>query len=123
MNPCNPLDSIADILDEVPDLVFVYSPDGRYLYVNRAASVFLGQDAVEVIGMHWKDLGYPEQVMAPLFSRVLEVAENGVPVYHRVRTSPERGERTLDLSLTPVRCSNDRIFAVLAVAHDVSEFF
>ena len=66
MREYSPMDSLAEVLDDVPDLVLAFSADGRYLYLNRAAAAFLDADALEVIGRHWEDLGYPAKVMAPV---------------------------------------------------------
>lgn len=123
MRECSPLDSLSDILMDVPDLVFVYSTDGRYLFVNTAAAEFLESDSLEVIGRDWRELGYPAEVMEPLLARVSEVARTHSPVHYRTTTSAARGSRTLDMSLTPLPCSHDAVMAVLAIAHDVSEFF
>ena len=123
MKDCSPIDMLSDILDEIPDLVFAYGLDERYLFVNRRAGEFLGDDPLDVIGYHWRDLGYPAEVMEPLLGRVAEVAASGLAVHYRLTTSPQRGNRTLDMSLTPLRCEDGDVFAVLAIAHDVSEFF
>jgi PAS domain S-box-containing protein len=120
---CSPFDVIADILDEVPDMVFAYSPDGCFLYVNREAASFLGAEQLDVIGRDWRDLGYPAEVMEPLISRVAEVFSTTKPVHYRLITSVERGSRTLDMSLTPLRCDGEGVVGVLAIAHDISEFF
>lgn len=123
MKDCSPIDMLSDILNDVPDLVFAYGLDERYLFVNRRAGEFLGDDPLDVIGFHWRDLGYPAEVMGRLMDRVAEVASSGAPIYYRLVTSAERGGRTLDMSLTPLRRDDGGVFAVLAIAHDVSEFF
>ncbi|MBF4510573.1 MAG: PAS domain-containing protein [Aeromicrobium sp.] len=123
MRDCSPIDMLSDILNDVPDLVFAYGLDERYLFVNRRAGEFLGDDPLDVIGFHWRDLGYPAEVMERLMDRVAEVASSGTPIYYRLVTSAERGGRTLDMSLTPLRRDDGGVFAVLAIAHDVSEFF
>lgn len=123
MRDCSPIDMLSDILNDVPDLVFAYGLDERYLFVNRRAGEFLGDDPLDVIGFHWRDLGYPAEVMERLMDRVAEVASSGTPIYYRLVTSAERGGRTLDMSLSPLRRDDGGVFAVLAIAHDVSEFF
>lgn len=123
MRDCSPLDALSNILCDVPDLVFAYSLDGRYLFVNRAAAEFLDCDPLDVIGHTWRELGYPADIMEPLFDAVLGVAETRDPVHYRVVTSPIRGGRTLDIALTPLRSEDDEVLAVLAIAHDISEFF
>lgn len=123
MRDCSPIDTLSDILNDVPDLVFAYGLDERYLFVNRRAGEFLGADPLDVIGCHWQELGYPPEVMERLMEHVAQVAASGEPMHYRLTTSEQRGRRTLDMSLTPLRCEDGAVFAVLTIAHDVSEFF
>lgn len=123
MRDYGPIDALSEILVDIPDLVFTYASDGRYLFINASAARFLGADPMDVIGRHWRDLGYPDDVMDPLQSQVQDVARTGESRYYRLTTSEARGARTLDLSLTPLRSDDGTVFAVLAIAHDISEFF
>lgn len=122
MESCSPLDALGAILDEVPDLVFAYSEDGRYLFVNRAASQFLGADPFDVIGQHWRDLGYSDKVMEPLLQAVGEVFATGASDFYHTMTTPERGSRSLDISLTPLRGEDEGIVGVLAICRDVTRY-
>ena len=45
MESCSPIDTLEETLKDVPDIVFVYSEDDRYLFINRARLKFLGPDA------------------------------------------------------------------------------
>ena len=119
----SPIDVLPDILMDVPDLVFAYTRDGRYLFVNAAAGEFLGTDPMDVIGSHWRDLGYPTDVMMPLTMRVEAVANSGKAEHYRFTSSPKRGSRTFDMSLTPLWSEAGTVLAILAIAHDISEFF
>ena len=123
MRNWSPIDVLPDILMDVPDLVFAYTRDGRYLFVNTAAAEFLGTDPGDVIGEHWRDLGYPSDVMLPLTRRVAAVASTGEAEHYRFVSSPSRGLRTFDMSLTPIWSEEGHVLAVLAIAHDLSEFF
>jgi len=123
MQGWSPLDVLPDIFMNVPDLVFAYTHDGRYLFVNEAAAEFLNAEPMDVIGSHWHDLGYSAEVMLPLTMRVSSVASTGKPEHYRLTTTPEKGLRTLDMSLTPLWSDSGNVLAVLAIAHDISEFF
>jgi PAS domain S-box-containing protein len=118
----SPIDVLPEILMDVPDMVFAYTRDVRYLFVNAAAADFLNADPSDVIGRHWRDLGYPPAVMLPLTLRVEAVASTGEAEYHRFTSTPERGLRTFDMSLTPLWSEQGNVLAVLAIAHDISEF-
>jgi PAS domain S-box-containing protein len=107
---------------DVPDLVFVYSEDGRYLFANKAAGAFLGADPFDIIGQHWKDLGYADNVMEPLLEAVREVFDTGKPDFYHTVSSPERGARSLDISLTPLRCEGGESIGALAICRDVTNY-
>lgn len=123
MRECSPIDVLSDVLDDVPDLAFAFAEDGSYLYVNRAAAAFLGTDPADVIGYHWRELGYAPEVLEPLLQRAEDVMVTGTAQTWRTKSTAQRGGRMLDISLSPLRCDEDRICAVLVIAHDISEFF
>jgi len=115
------LEALSEVLGDVPDIVFAYTRDERYLFINTAAARFLQAEPLDVIGYHWRDLGYPEDVMLPLTNRIKAVADSGEPEYYRVVGSPERGSKVFDMSLTPMRGSDGDVLAVLAIGHDITE--
>ena len=122
MRDYSPIDAASEILNDVPEIVLIFSIDGRYLFVNRRAAEFLGADAFDVIGNHWRDLGYPEEIMEPLLSRVEATAASGRHDRYRLTTTPQRGSRVLDVSLTPLEGDSESVYAVLFIAHDITEF-
>ena len=123
MRESTPLDVLNDVLVDVPDLIFAYTSDGRYLFLNHAASEFLHAKPIDVIGCHWSDLGYSAEVMEPLCGHVAEVASTGEAERHRFTATSKRYSRTFDISLTPLWSEEGNVLAVLAIAHDISEFF
>jgi PAS domain S-box-containing protein len=118
----NPVDCLENILMDVPDLVFAFAEDGRYLFVNRAAAEFLGADPLDVIGYHWTDLGYPESVMHPFMEALDSVFVTGVPNIYTAQSSEERGSQLFDISLTPLLHGGSQIAAVLAIGRDVTKY-
>ncbi|MBC7266566.1 MAG: PAS domain-containing protein [Coriobacteriia bacterium] len=122
MRDYSPIDAVAEVLSDVPELVFVFTPDGRYLYVNNAAAGFLGDDPVDVIGRHWQELAYPAEVMEPLQAWIERAAADKRAYRHIHRSSPQRGSRWFDISLTPLCCEDGGVYGVLLIAHDVTEY-
>jgi len=90
----SPIDVLPEILMDVPDLVFAYTCDGRYLFMNAAAAMFLGVGSMDVIGRHWSEMGFPPEVMQPLVERVSTVATTGRPEHYRVHGSPQHDSET-----------------------------
>lgn len=121
LNDHSPIDALPDILMDVPEMVFAFGAGGRYLFINHAAARFLGADPIEVIGYDWRELGYDAVVMEPLMELVRHVMETGETERHAMTSSAERGNRPIGLSLTPLRDEDGGVFAVLMIAHDLSQ--
>ena len=122
MEECNPVDALSGILMDVPDLVLAYSADERYLFANHAAAAFLNTTPLDIIGRHWRELGYRSTVMEPLMARVANVLDTEQPEYYRGTSSPERGEVEHNVSLTPLRCPDGSVVGVLAIVRAVEGF-
>lgn len=76
MNPSAPIDevlarasSLASILEQAPDGIFIADLDGRYTYVNAAGCRMLGYARDELIGRAILDLIQPEDVARLLQSK------------------------------------------------------
>jgi PAS domain S-box-containing protein len=113
---CSPLDTLSEILGDVPDPVFAYTTDGRYLYVNAAAGEFMGLPPLE-------ELGVPAEVMEPLAAKVVAVASAGRSQHYRFEATALRDLRVFDVSLSPLWTEAGSVLAVLAIFHDVSAYF
>ena len=120
---CSPLDTLSDILGEVPDPVFAYTADGRYLFINTAAAEFMDRAPLDVIGRHWQELGVPAGVMETLTAHVAAVASTGRSQHYRFEATALRDLRVFDVSLSPLWTETRKVLAVLAIFHDVSEYF
>jgi PAS domain S-box-containing protein len=120
---CTPLDTLSDIFADAPDPVFAYTADGRYLYINAAAGAFMELAPLDVVGRHWQDLRIPAEVMEPLADKVATVASTGRSQHYRLEASALRDLRVFDVSLSPLWTETRSVLAVLAIFHDVSEYF
>jgi PAS domain S-box-containing protein len=120
---CTPLDTLSEIFADVLDPVFAYTADGRYLYVNTAAAAFMDCPALDAVGRHWEDLGVPAEVMEPLAAKVATVASTGRSQHYRFEATALRDLRVFDVSLAPLWSEKRSVLAVLAIFHDVSEYF
>ena len=123
MRECTPLDTLSAIFADVLDPVFAYTADGRYLYVNAAAAAFMDCPALDAVGRHWQDLGVPADVMEPLAAKVAAVASTGRSQHYRFEATALRDLRVFDVSLAPLWTETRSVLAVLAIFHDVSEYF
>lgn len=122
MNPSDVIDALATGLNDVPDHVFAFTLEGRYLFVNLAAAEWLGHTQDEVIGYHWRELGFDPAVLEPLTAKIGEVAETGVAQWHDLYGSAKRGRPLLNISLTPLRCESGGVMGVLVIKRDVTRY-
>jgi PAS domain S-box-containing protein len=120
---CSPLDTLSDIFADALDPVFAYTADGRYLFVNPAAAKFMDCASLDVVGRHWQDLKVPAEVMEPLAAKVALVASTGRSQHYRFEATALRDLRVFDVSLSPLWTEARSVLAVLAIFHDVSEYF
>jgi len=120
---CSPLDTLSEIFGDVLDPVFAYTADGRYLFINATAAEFVGRAPLEVVGRHWRELGVPAEVMEPLAAKVAVVASTGRSQHYRFEATALRDLRMFDVSLSPLWTEARSVLAVLAIFHDVSEYF
>jgi PAS domain S-box-containing protein len=118
-----PLDTLSEIFADALDPVFAYTADGRYLFVNAAAAAFMDCAPLDVVGRHWQELRVPAEVMEPLAEKVAMVASTGRPQRYRFEATALRDLRVFDVSLSPLWSEERSVLAVLAIFHDVSEYF
>lgn len=118
----SPIDVLPDILMDLPDPVFAFTTDLRYLFINTAAAEFLNALPIDVVGRRWQELGYSPAVMQPLSDKIESVVATGRPARYRLSGTALKDLREFDLSLTPLWSDEQRMLAVLVIAHDISEF-
>ncbi len=115
---------LTSVLSAVPQMVFWKDGDRRYTGCNRAYVAFLGhQSQAEILGKDDAGLGVPvdfAQTLEELEDKVLATEE---PIVDRaVRlTSPQGVERSVLLSVLPLRRPGAGAQGVIGVIADVTE--
>ena len=109
---------VEELLAASPDPMWVYGPDGRFLYVSPAAAEMNGRPASEMVGRSWRELDMPAEIMEPFEGRLQRVAETGTP--ESGEAAARDGEHVLEYILTPVPADDGGVQAVLATARDVT---
>jgi PAS domain S-box-containing protein len=110
------------IIDLVPNLIFVKDGGGRFLMVNAAFADFHGKTVEEIQGLNEADLGFPDEETARYRAEDQEVLRSGVPRY-----LPESNTIAADGSLRilhsikiPFTFSRTTSACVLGVTADVT---
>lgn len=73
-------DLLKDVIDNLPQMIFVRDPANRYLMVNDAMAAFLGLPADQVTGRKDADIAHDQQQAAQSHQHDLEVIARGQPL-------------------------------------------
>lgn len=112
---------IRQLLELVPEAVFLKDEDGRYRYANEAAAEFLGLSVEEILGRTDRDL-FPEDaalMIGHLHERVLASGEPRRLSYPL--TMPSGETRHWEVSWLPVSDDDVGFRGVGGIARDVTE--
>ena len=110
------------LLTLVPSPVLVLTDEGGLLYANRSAVKVLDSGALEdLLGRSLLDLLVPEY-RAGLQETLRRTVSGDHGADIQVRLSPEHSDQVLDLDLRLLAVTWEREPAVVALAHDVSDW-
>ena len=80
-------------LSNIPDFVYVISPDNRFIYANDALIKVWGRTREESIGRNWIELGYDEARAKQHSSEIQQVIETKNSIQGEVYFSGTNGRR------------------------------
>jgi diguanylate cyclase (GGDEF)-like protein/PAS domain S-box-containing protein len=115
-------ESMRQVLDLLPVMVFAVDTAGRLLFTNEATRDFLGAGTSAVEGMHLASM-LGEVAGGDLLDAIEELIRSGQTVadIEDVVRVPDGGERHLRTWLVPYEDTGSGAPAVLAVSSDVTE--
>ncbi|MDR9426409.1 MAG: PAS domain-containing protein, partial [Marinobacter sp.] len=64
------------LIDSIPDLIFVFDEQGRFVFVHAADESRLSRPVEEIMGQHYRDI-LPPQLAGQLESTKAEIARSG----------------------------------------------
>jgi PAS domain S-box-containing protein len=64
-------------LSYIPDFAYVFNPEGRFVYVNKALLDLWGLKLEEAVGKNFFDLKYPDELAAKLQRQIQQVIDTG----------------------------------------------
>lgn len=110
-------DRLLDVIDLLPDALFVVDAQGHYLFVNGACEQLLGYRPAELIGRRMMDLVLPEDRAKT--ARAAQVVMAGHPLNCFENRYVRKDGRVVDV-MWSARWSGDGGFR-LAIARDMTE--
>lgn len=114
-------ESLRQVIDLVPYLVFAVDLDGVLRFANEATSAFLGTSAAHMEGQELRDVLGPS--MSDDFLRTAhDLTERGVPLtdLEDIAVDSDGKERFLNISLIPFEDAVSGTPTLLAVCNDVT---
>jgi PAS domain S-box-containing protein len=109
------------ILDNTPDLAYVWDLDHRFIYANQALLKMWGRTWEEAIGRNCLQLGYEPWHAAMHDREIDQVVATKQPVRGEVPFTGTAGRRIYDYLLMPVLGANGEVEAVAGTTRDITE--
>ncbi len=109
------------ILNNTPDLAYIFSLDHRFVYANEVLLQMWGRTWEEAIGKNCLELGYEPWHAAMHDREIEEVVATKGPIRGEVPFTGTFGRRIYDYILVPVIGPDGEVEAVAGTTRDVTE--
>jgi signal transduction histidine kinase len=102
------------------DSQFIFDKACRYLFVNSTAAARSGLQPAEMEGRHWRELGFPSAVLAPLEANIKAVFRTGQVICGEIIIDYPAGTGVTyyEYTLCPLNSASGQCEAVYYIAHD-----
>jgi diguanylate cyclase (GGDEF)-like protein/PAS domain S-box-containing protein len=108
------------LLDESSDPIFMFDPNGQYLYVNRAFAEGVNRKLDEIIHKKIWDV-FPKDEADKRFAVVKWVFENGETRIIEVRVPRTDGDRYYITTAKPVINTDGKVASVICISKEITE--
>ena len=109
------------VLDSIPDPILLIDRDLTIKYVNRAAVDATGIPMERWIGHTWRDLGFPDHLVARYEERTRHVFATGEPLEEEIDVERAQPARSYETRYVPVLDAAGRVDHVLSISRDESQ--
>jgi PAS domain S-box-containing protein len=119
-----PVPRIEDIhrllLNESPDPIFAFAPDGEYLYVNRAFAEGVQKRVEQILGRRIWDV-FPREEADKRFAALNSVFQSGLEKVIEVRVPRTDRDHYYVTTITPIKDAQGRVSTVICSSKDITE--
>jgi PAS domain S-box-containing protein len=109
------------IADHTTNIIALFDPEQRYLYINKIIEEITGQSVSTFIGKTNRDLGQPEELVnqwEAAFRAALQTGEKQIIEYE---FPTPNGQRFYQSHITPMRADDGSIEQLLGVTSDITK--
>jgi PAS domain S-box-containing protein len=107
-------------LDSIPDLVYVFDLEHRFIYANAPLLAVWGKSREEAHGKTCLELGYPEWEARLHDREIDQVVATRKPVHGEVTFDGATGRRVWEYVFSPVLGPDGAVVAVAGTGHDAT---
>jgi two-component system, cell cycle sensor histidine kinase and response regulator CckA len=108
------------LLEESSDPIFSFTPEGQYLYVNRAFANGVGKPLEDIIGKRIWDV-FPIEEADKRFQVLSGVFRTGEEKVIEVRVPRADGDRHYVTTITPIKESGGKVVSVICSSKDITD--
>jgi len=108
------------LLDESSDPIFMFDPEGQYLYVNKAFADGVGRRLEQIINKKIWDV-FPQEEADKRFAAVKWVFENHETKIIEVRVPRVDGDRYYITTVKPVLDGKGEVATVICISKEITE--
>ena len=108
------------LLEESPDPIFSFTPDGQYKYVNRAFAEGVGKPVESIIGKTMWDV-FPKEEADKRFAALRQVFRTGEEKIIEVRVQKPGFDQYYLTTITPIKDTNRKIVSAICSSKNITE--
>ena len=108
------------LLEESPDPIFSFTPEGRYTYVNRSFAKGVGKSVEDIIGKKIWDV-FPKDEADKRFAALKQVFTTGMEKVIEVRVPHPEGDKYYVTTITPVKDMAGHVISVICSSKNITD--
>jgi two-component system cell cycle sensor histidine kinase/response regulator CckA len=108
------------LLEESPDPIFSFTPEGQYRYVNRAFASGVGKQVEEIAGRTIWDV-FPKREADKRFASLTQVFRTGKEAVIEVRVPRADGDRHYLTTITPIKDTAGKVVSAICSSKEITE--
>jgi diguanylate cyclase (GGDEF)-like protein/PAS domain S-box-containing protein len=107
------------ILSQIPEYIYLFSPEGIFQYCNQAGAAYFNKETSEIIGTSIYKLGLGEESTQRFTHNLKKTVEFGETSICRADLLGEEGVLHLEYSLAPVKDSEEKVISVVCTIRNI----